>query len=187
MKAHQKNGQPTGGRLRLVAAYPRQPDTKAAWSSFEGGLAEALDLLEEDEYLVIASKRRNHYVQFACQGHHGMRIEAVSNAYITVPADRLTDAQHEHLAALGWDGPQEMAPGRQTAPGAGTQGNFFLDVAVPVQTGQVAELACATLRSAYNVRHPGELAYRAFRSTGRVEIRFPSLRLRRIERNDEVK
>lgn len=172
-------------RSRIADAIPRQPDTREAWRIFEAGLAETLPLLEEDEFLTIGSKRRQYYVQFAGQGHHGMRIEAVSNAFIDDPVDRLTDVQHEHLAALGWDGPEETAPRPHAPAGAYVQGNFFLDVAAPVPAAQVAELACATLRHVYGVPHPGELEYRAFHSSG-AGIRFPTLRLRRVTRLEEV-
>lgn len=169
---------PPAPRPRLAGSIPRQPDTRDAWRTFESSLADALDLLEEDEYLVIASKRRNHYVQFAAQGHHGMWIEAASNAFIDDPADRLTDAQHQHLAALGWDGPQEFAPGPQTVQVGSTQGNFFLDAAAPVPLATVARLACTTLHDVFGIPHPGDLEYVAFHRRG-DSIRFPTLRLQR--------
>ena len=165
-------------RPRLADSIPRQPDTREAWRTFEASLADALGLLEEDEYLVIGSKRRNHYVQFAAQGHHGMWIEAASNAFIDEPADRLSDVQHEHLAALGWDGPQEFAPGPQTLQVASTQGNFFVDAAAPVPVATVARLACTTLHDVYGIPHPGDLEYVAFHRRG-DSIRFPTLRLQR--------
>ena len=172
-------------RRRPGIAIPRQPDTHSAWRTFEAALAEALPLLEEDEYLTIGSKRRQYYVQFAGQGHHGMRVEAVSNAFIDEPVDRLSDVQHEHIAALGWDGPEETAPQPGAPAGAFVQGNFYLDMAAPVPAARVAELACATLRHVYGVPHPGCLEYRAFHRRG-AEIRFPTLRLARVQRPEEV-
>ena len=83
-------------------------------------LADALGALEEDEFLIVGSKHHQHYVQFACHGHHGMWMEAVSNAYIAHPDERLSDAQNEHLATLGWDDP------------GSADRNWSLDVAAPV-------------------------------------------------------
>jgi hypothetical protein len=162
----------------IAGTIPRQPDTRTAWRAFEGALAETLGLLEEDEYLIIGAKRHQHYVQFAGQGRHGMRVEAVSNAFIDDPADRLSDAQHEHIAALGWDGPAETAPRRPAPPGAAAQGNFFLDVAAPAPAAEVARLACTTLHDVYGIPHPGEMEYTAFHRSG-DGIRFPTLRLQR--------
>ena len=100
MKTQRKASQLAATQPRLADAIPRQPDTIAVWQTFEASLANVLLLLEEDEYLIIGSKRHQHYVQFAGEGPHGMRAEAVSNAFIDNPADRLTDAQHEQIAAL---------------------------------------------------------------------------------------
>lgn len=168
-----------GALPRLADAIPRQPDTDTAWRIFEAALSDALLLLEEDEFLILESKRHQHYVQFAGEGHHGMRVEAISNAFIENPDDRLTEAQHEQIAALGWDGPAENAPRPNAPPGFSVEGNFYLDAAAPVPTAQVSALACATLRHVYGVPHPGDLEYRAFRARG-GEIRFPSLHLWRI-------
>jgi hypothetical protein len=44
-----------------------------------------------------------------------------------------------------------------------------------------AQLACASLGDVYGVPHPGKLVYRAFHCEGEG-IRFPTLRLGRIER-----
>jgi hypothetical protein len=165
-------------RDSIAGAIPRQPDTRTAWRTFEDALAEALGALEEDEYLIIGAKRHQHYVQFAALGRHGMRVEAVSNAFIDDPADRLSDAQHEHLAALGWDGPAENAPRPNAPPGSPVQGNFFLDAAAPAPAGRVARLACTTLHDVYGVPHPGELEYTAFHRSG-ADVRFPTLRLQR--------
>jgi len=178
MKTQPKRVQPWAARPRFGDAIPRQPDTDRAWLSFEAGLDEALMTLEEDEYLIVSSKRHHHYVQFAGEGHHGMRIEAVSNAFIDEPGDRLSDAQHEEIAALGWDGPAENAPRPNAPPGSSVQGNFFVDAAAPVPTAVMAALACATLRHVYGVTHPGELEYSAFHGRG-DGIRFPALRLQR--------
>jgi hypothetical protein len=177
-KTRQESGLLPGARHRLADAIPRQPDTATAWRTFEAALADALGLLEEDEFLIVGAKRHQHYVQFAGQGPHGMWVEAVSNVFIDDPADRLSDAQHERIAALGWDGPRETAPRPQAPPGASVQGNFFLDVAAPAPAAQLARLACTTLHDVYGIPHPGEMEYTAFHARGQG-IRFPTLRLHR--------
>jgi hypothetical protein len=162
VKKQQETSQPTGALPRLADAITRQPDADSAWRTFEAALA----------------KRHQHYVQFAGEGVHGMRVEAVSNAYICDPAEHLSDVQHEQIAALGWDGPAENVPPQNPPPGFSIQGNFYLDAAAPVPAAQVSALACATLRHVYGVPHPGELEYIAFHGAG-DGIRFPSLHVRR--------
>ena len=98
MKAQEKKGQLRRIVPRLADAIPRQPDTDVVWQAFEAAIADVLQALEEDEYLIIGSKHRQHYVQFAGEGVHGMRAEAVSNAYICDPAEYLSDVQHEQIA-----------------------------------------------------------------------------------------
>ena len=41
---------------------------KKAWRDFSKNLAACIGALAEDEYLIIARKRANQYVQFAGQG-----------------------------------------------------------------------------------------------------------------------
>lgn len=166
MKAQDGTAQPPTARPHLADAIPRQPDTRTEWLTFEAALADALGLLEEDEFLIVGSKHHQHYVQFACHGHHGMWMEAVSNAYIAHPGERLSDAQNAHLAALGWDDP------------GSADRNWSRDVAAPAPLALVARLACITLFEVYEILHPGALEYTAFRSQG-GSIRFPTLRLRR--------
>jgi hypothetical protein len=53
-------------------------------------LALCLGALDEDEFPIVASKHKNHFVQFAAQGAFGMRMEAACDAYIE-PPDVLAD------------------------------------------------------------------------------------------------
>ena len=80
------------------------PNLSADWLAFENKLAEVLEVLEEDQFLVISTKRGWGYVQFAAQGSFGLRIEAVSNHYLPEDA-QLDAAQLEALLALGWSPP----------------------------------------------------------------------------------
>jgi len=166
METQDGTAQPPTARPPLADAIPRQPDTRTEWRTFEAALTDALGLLEEDEFLIVGSKHRQHYVQFACHGHHGMWMEAVSNAYIAQPGERLSDVQNANLAVLGWDD-----------PGTADR-NWSRDVAAPAPLALVARLACITLFEVYEIPHPGALEYTAFRSQG-GSIRFPTLRLQR--------
>jgi len=60
MKPHDQKTRARAAQPGLAPAIPRQPDTDTAWRTFEAALAEVLRLIEEDEYLIISSKRRNH-------------------------------------------------------------------------------------------------------------------------------
>src|ERR1035441_6380341 len=71
----------TGKRLDFPSP-PRRKPALGAWPAFERKLAEALDVLEEDQFLVITEKRGWAYVQFAGQGSFGVRAQCVSNNYL---------------------------------------------------------------------------------------------------------
>ena len=79
-KEHKVEKAKSAPRQRFKAA----PPSSDAWDEFQRNLATALADLEEDECLIIASKAEHYFVQFAGQGKHGMRAEAVSNER-TVP------------------------------------------------------------------------------------------------------
>lgn len=97
-------------------------------------LALCLADLDEDDYLIIESKRAPYYVQFAAQGAYGMRAEAVGNGYIDEPEAVLTQEDYARARELGWcaatDSPEPTAappadtaerfaprsPGRSTPP-----------------------------------------------------------------------
>jgi hypothetical protein len=171
-----------------AAAGARENDTsgassesltsEAAWQVFELRLVETLSDLSEDEHLVIVQKATKRFVQFAAQGHHGMRIEAVSNAFLPKNA-QLSARAIDTLLSMGWHAPTyELAEG--TAEPADGSPNFYLDTATPVPFGRLATLGVKTLRAAYRVRHPGELQYSAASSSDdTTDIRFPSLGLKR--------
>lgn len=154
------------------------PASAAAWKEFQQHLAEALSDLAEDEYLVIDDKRTHRFVQFMAQGRHGVRAEAVSNAFLT-PAAHLSKDTTAALLSMGWHAPTYEMSDVDVEPADGSP-NFFLDVAAPVPHGELVALAVATLRDHYGVRHPGELQYMGkSTSDDSVSIRFPSLRLKR--------
>ena len=141
--------------------------------------------LGDDQYLVIAQKRTNRFVQFAGQGRFGMRIEVVSNQFLD-PHKRLSRAQESELMALGWHPPTYV---RRALPGEPTDGscNYYIDAATPVPVELVARLAVYTLQRVFGVRHPGDLEYRAYGDEG-GECGFSQLGVARArdEEGDQV-
>jgi hypothetical protein len=160
----QGTGEPGDGEQFRV-----QPTAEEAWAEFERDLASTLEILEEDEYLVVERKHTDLYVQFYAQGKFGMRVEAVSNAFLE-DAERLTPAACEDLVAMGWNAPTYVRVEGLPEPADGSC-NFYIDVANPIPWQHVAALAVRTLREAHSARHPGDLQYSAFNEDGEaVEI-----------------
>jgi tetratricopeptide (TPR) repeat protein len=176
MKREQKVKTPALARGKKARPSPKSEE---AWSALRRNLAAALGSLDEDEYLVIASKTENYFVQFAGQGAQGMRAEAVSNAFITTGAP-LSDTACQALLSLGWNAPTYVPSKGAAEPTKGSC-NFYLDAGTPVPHARLAALAVRTLRRIYGIRHPGELEYRAF-GDRHISIRFPLLDLRREPR-----
>jgi len=156
---------------------PRQRQLHEAWVGFGWQLIQVLGALEEDEYLIINVKGSNRFVQFAGQGAHGMRVEAVSNFYL--PEDgQLDEMQHELLLKLGWNTPCNLPDEFGHEP-VGSP-NYFLDLPRPLNLERIASLAVTTLLGPLDASHPLELEYRAFAESGE-SIRFPTLGLRRAQ------
>jgi tetratricopeptide (TPR) repeat protein len=150
--------------------------SRHTWSAFRRSLCDALGGLEEDEYLIIASKKENYFVQFAGQGDHGMRVEAVSNTFIK-KGPPLSDKACQDLINMGWIPPTYVPSDGAGEPAEGSP-NFYVDSQVPVQHARLANLAVKTLRAIYHIRHPRELTYKSFCRNG-VSIRFPQLKIAR--------
>ncbi len=62
------------------------------WASFAARLAEAITVLDADEYLILSHPRSYHFVQCTMDEGH-LRLEAKSNHFI--PPTR-------QLASAGW-------------------------------------------------------------------------------------
>lgn len=159
----------------------RTYDTGRGWRRFTVRLAACLSDLREDEYLILTVQDRPCcYVQFAAQGRHGMRAEAVSNVFIKAfvddPRAWLSDEDRAVMVSLDWHPPKPPRPGRSRDRSGSP--NFFIDQPQPVDFRQVATLAADTLRHVHRVRRPGSLRYKAFTSEG-AEIRFPTLGVER--------
>ena len=63
---------------------PAPARLSVAWPPFTEKLAQALSMLEEDQFLIISVKNSNRYVQFSAQGSFGMRAETTSNSYLSI-------------------------------------------------------------------------------------------------------
>ncbi len=153
-----------------------------AWFPFIGSLAAVLEQLSEDQFLILTAKGSNRFVQFYAQGSFGMRVEAVSNEYLT-GSDRLDDTQVARLGALGWRPPSGSA--RSSTPQADPDGspNHYIDVATPVPYDALAALAARTLREVLGVPHPQFLEYSAQDTDGN-ELEFMELGLMRAAPGD---
>lgn len=153
--------------------------TDSDWMQFEHDLADTLQGLGEDDFLVVSAKHRQCFVQFAGQGRFGMRVEAVSNNYIQDPQARLSPVDVAHMGRLGWNPPTGSADA-EMAHELGPDGspNFFVDAPYPVDFDELARRTVQTLRHVYRIDHPGWLQYQAFTSHGE-QIRFPGLRIKR--------
>lgn len=154
-----------------------QPAAKDAWIEFAAELETSLAALQEDEYLIVAIKRTNRFVQFSAQGAFGMRVEATSNFYLP-ERESLGEEEHAVLLALGWHPPTNLPDGLDLE-GHKPDGspNYFVDAAQPVPLDAIALLAVNTLVGVFGAEHPGSLEYTAF-GEGGTSIRFPSLRIR---------
>ena len=151
-----------------VQSKPNPPSRlSAAWPPFARQLAEVLEALDEDQFLILSVKRSNRFVQFAAQGSFGMRVETTSNSYLA-KADQLDLRQISALTDLGWKDPTGTPV--ESTPEADPDGspNFFVEFPVPVSFDAVADLAVRTISEVLRLPHPGSLEYRSARPRSRV-------------------
>ena len=149
-----------------------------AWERFTADLALCLSDLDEDDFLIVGARQKNHYVQFSAQGAYGMRAEAACNSYID-PPDVLSVEDYERMAELGWGAATDSAEQDQTeerSPDGSP--NFFIHIPLPIDFSALARLAVQSLREVYGVGHVRELQYSAF-AEDETQIRFPTLRIKR--------
>lgn len=108
-----------------------------------------------------------------------MRAEAVANAYITLPAARLSAEDCQPMTSLGWCSPTEFSEQEKTSERHDDGSpDFFMDLAHPVDFKQLEESAVSAMRSIYGIKHLWMPEYKSFAVSG-AEIRFPTLRLKR--------
>ncbi|MGH9892868.1 MAG: T3SS (YopN, CesT) and YbjN peptide-binding chaperone 1 [bacterium] len=116
------------------------------------------------------TERPNYYVQFACGGNEGFRVEAVSNRFL---ADRwkLPERAAEILFQLDWHAPETDAESRGKV-------NYWSDWPAPPAAASMAQQAVSTLRRVYGVTSPDQLEYHHFAKGGQ-ELELAGLGLRR--------
>ena len=147
------------------------------WPRFAQSLSEALAVLEEDQYLILERKSGWGYEQFAVQGQHGLRAEAMSNAYLS-PDKQLSSAAAKRMTDLGWLAPTGSPEGSTPKEDPDGSPNYFIDWPRPVPFDTVAQLAVNTLVDVYEISHPGWMHYKAF-ARGGAQILLPSLGISR--------
>ena len=179
----------TNSIITTQQAAPEQPEvspsmllvnsshtTADAWKELVSRLAIALSGLEEDDFLILAIKQSNAFVQFSAQGSFGMRVEATSNTFLT-DREELTSEAQERLFACGWQTPTYVKKRDEKEPPDGSC-NYYIDLDMPLSFGPIAALAATTLRDIYGARYPGELSYKSFSRDG-TQLRHPILGLKR--------
>jgi len=154
----------------------QHPQPSKDWCPFVERLAEALSVMEEDQYLILSSKSDNRYVQFSAQGSFGMRAETVSNTYLD-DAHRHSDEDLLILRSFGWNDPTSGPGVPPTADPDGSP-NHYREWAAPVNHANVAFTAVRTLIEVLDIPSPGWLQYAAFDSDDH-QILIPSLGLKR--------
>lgn len=151
------------------------PYRSRAWPAFQEALGDVLEALDEDQFLILQSKRHSYFVQFAGQGHYGLRAETVSNRLVE-PPDRLDRERLAQLAELGWHPPTGSLEGSTPQSDPDGSPNHFIDIEPPIDGAAVASMVVSTLVDVLRIPHPGELRYKAFTSDG-TAVLFPSLGL----------
>ena len=148
----------------------------SAWVLFAQGLAQVLEGLQEDQYLIISAKHNSQYIQFAGQGLHGLRMETTSNHFLEKP-EQLSEDQMALLRENGWNNPTRSP---EASPEDDPEGspNFFIDHPLPVAYKSVADLVIKTFDQILRVTHPAWLEYEAF-DADQNSLVFPSLSVKR--------
>lgn len=154
-------------------------DGNKAWRKLTRAVAQCLAELDEGDFLIIAHRHINHYVQVAGQGEHGFRVEAASNTYIEPPSAALTTAQYALMDEFGWRRATEDAPELATEErDPDGSPNFYRQAAADDDPRAVADIMVRTLREVYGVASPKLLEYQAFhRDLG--EFVFPHMPIAR--------
>lgn len=148
------------------------------WPTFAENLGTALLALQEDQFLIVSLKRTGRFIQFAGQGSFGLRCETSSNQFIS-KTSALNEAQLAELTRLGWIPPTGTL--EESTPEMDPDGspNFHIDCPMPLNCGEIADLAINTLTLALRVPHPGFLEYEAFDSDGNA-LDLPGLGIKRV-------
>ena len=166
---------------RVCAVSRRYGSTQVVsrdWDVFLERLTFVLSKLEEDQYLILSAKNSNRFVQFACQGVWGMRVEASSNHFLK-DDDRLNRRQISWLRSHGWNPPTGKLNKSTPDKDPGGSPNFYIDFPAPVTAGDIAHIAIETLVNGLEISHPASLAYEAF-DVNRKSLSFEELGLKPV-------
>lgn len=140
--------------------------TSPAWVAFSERLICALHCLEAGQWLIL-QKPNSHsdWIQFACQGRAGFRVETKSNWYRS-DDDQLTPEQVQGLLRLGWNSP--TGSDEESNPVSDPHGspNFFVQLPVKLSLKGVIALVPRTFIAVLGVAEPDNLRYEAFESNG---------------------
>jgi hypothetical protein len=133
------------------------PKSLEPWGAFGDQLTGALAELAPGAFLILVADHSNRFVQFAAQGHGGMRVETTSNQFLAA-AEQLDARQIAQLIALGW-----IAPGLQhSGEKPGSLGpNFTIVFPRTEAKSTIAMLAIKTFRDVLLVPDPAWLRYAA--------------------------
>lgn len=135
-----------------------------AWPPFSQKLAAALARLEEDQYLIVAVKQSNRFIQFASQGSFGIRVETTSNNFLT-KQEKLDERQIAALIEAGWHAPTGNPDDSTPESDPDGSPNFFVEFSAPASFEAVTNLTIRTFAEILRVPHPGFLQYEAFDDT----------------------
>ncbi|WP_348263249.1 hypothetical protein P8935_01525 [Telmatobacter sp. DSM 110680] len=144
-----------------------------AWTYFSKKLALALSKLKEDQYLIINAKRCDRYVQFACDGEKGMRVEVSSNHFLK-GKDRLNRRQTSWLRENGWNAPTGKVNKATPEKEPNGSPNYFVGLPVSVPAGDIAHLATEALVHGLEIPGPTSLSYQTFPARG-TTVEFEDL------------
>jgi len=162
-------------RQRTVAqqTLPIAPFRSEHWGGLCDALAEVLDSLEEEQFLILQGKHVDRYVQFCRMGPRYLRAEVSSN-FVLPPEARLDRVATVILRKLGWSPPTRHLDADADSDPDGSPNHYK-----EVRREELRDF-CASLVDVFvevlGIHHPGGLFYRAFdNQTG--ELEFPSLGL----------
>jgi len=150
-----------------------EPDPRdLRWQVFESRLGSAIDLLDQDEYLILEAAT-GQFVQVAVQDGE-IRVESVSKQYDA--GDEVTYEDLDVLSDLGWNLPTHAA--EEDDEHAEGSPNHWLDLPDDTPPDGIAHLFVQTLRLVHDADEPEDLTYRSFDGDG-VRILLPVLHLSR--------
>lgn len=146
------------------------------WIPFTENLTIVLSRLAEDQFLIILAKIGNRFIQFACQGAWGMRVEVSSNHFLEGD-DELTHHQTDWLVSHGWNPPtgrpHEAIPERDPDGSP----NYYIDFPTSANVADIAQIAVDAMVNALDLPYPSAMAYEA-RDTNGDALAFPELGLK---------